>query len=352
MEIRNLIDFDDVGLDWWNALYASACDIMAHPGDYADACRGKLLGSLFYEASTRTRFSFQSAMLRLGGSLFGFSNPNDTSISKGESLSDTIRMTSLYSDTIVMRTSQEGAARAASMYSEVPVINAGDGGHLHPTQTLTDLTTIACVRGKIGGFTIGLCGDLKYGRTVHSLVTALSKFPDIKFCLISPDALKMPDYMLAIMRAKGLDFTECASLDEAIPMLDVLYMTRVQRERFPKDFSAEVIDAVSAPFLLTADKLRAARPDLTILHPLPRVSEIERAVDLDPRALYFEQARYGMFIRMALLLRFTSLPRRAVVMPSEGGHMCGNPACVSATEKYLPRLVTASGACEYCGKSL
>ncbi|NLB29887.1 MAG: aspartate carbamoyltransferase, partial [Clostridiales bacterium] len=317
-----------------------------------NACQGKLLGSLFFEASTRTRFSFHAAMLRLGGGIFGFSNPKDSSISKGESLADTMRMVSTYSDVIVMRTSQEGAAKAASMYSEVPIINAGDGGHLHPTQTLTDLATISMLRGKIGGFTIGMCGDLKYGRTVHSLVTALSKFKDIKFCMIAPPGLEIPEYLLKFMRGHGLQYTECSNLEEAMSSLDILYMTRIQRERFYDTYDEEHIYTDLSDFILTADKLRSASDDLIVLHPLPRVDEIERAVDADPRAKYFEQAKYGMYIRMSLLLKFTLLPRAVVTPQVEGGHACQNPVCVSQTERYLPKLVTDTGACGYSDKPL
>lgn len=351
MDVRNFISFDDVNLSWWDSLYSLFRHIIAHPGEYQDACRGKLLASLFFESSTRTRFSFHAAMLRLGGGIFGFSNPNDSSISKGESLADTVRMVSTYSDVIVMRTPQEGAAKAASLYSEVPIINAGDGGHLHPTQTLTDLATISMLRGKIGGFTIGLCGDLKYGRTVHSLVTALSSFHDVKFVLIAPEGLEMPEYMLSFMRTRGIEYSLCGSLEEAIGSIDILYMTRIQRERFTDAFENHN-DANTDGFVLTADKLKSAHKDLIILHPLPRVDEIERPVDSDPRARYFEQAKYGMYIRMSLLLKFTLLPRTVVKPPVEGGHECRNPVCVSQTERYLPRLITDDGACGYCDKAL
>ena len=345
----HLIDFADVSVEWWHELYASCQDILARPDDYRDACRGKLLASLFFEASTRTRFSFQAAMLRLGGNLFGFSNPADTSLAKGESLADTIRMTSSYSDTIVMRTTQEGAALAASLYSEVPVINAGDGGHLHPTQTLTDLTTIAQVRGTVGGITVGLCGDLKYGRTVHSLVTALAKFPSVRFVLIAPNALQMPEYMLAFMRANLIDFTVAQSLSDAIDELDVLYMTRIQRERFN---SEDVdFDALMTNFTLTAAIMERAKTELTVLHPLPRTNEIDRAVDFDARARYFDQAKLGMYIRMALLLKLTHRPRGVAYPTNEGpGLACSNPRCVTATEKYLPPRLKSDGSCGYCDK--
>jgi len=349
MAIRHLIGFEDISLQCWDELYASCRDIIARPDDYKDACRGKILASLFFESSTRTRFSFQAAMLRLGGSMFGFSNPLDTSLAKGESLADTIRMTSSYSDTIVMRTPQDGAAEAASMYSEVPVINAGDGMNQHPTQTLADLTTIAEVRGEIGNITVGLCGDLKYGRTVHSLVTALAMFPNIKIVLIAPDALKMPEYMLFFMRSHFIEYTEVSSLDAAIGDLDVLYMTRIQRERFGGEDSN--FDKISADFILTPATLRRAKPDLAILHPLPRIDEIHRAVDWDPRAKYFDQARYGMYIRMALLLRLTHLPREfPCPIVEDRPSLCKNPRCVTKTERYLPYLQNKNGSCRYCGK--
>jgi len=350
MDVRNFISFDDVDAGWWDSLYSLFRHILAHPSEYHDACRGKLLASLFFESSTRTRFSFQAAMLRLGGGIFGFSNPNDSSISKGESLADTMRMASTYSDVIVMRTTQEGAAKAASLYSEVPIINAGDGGHLHPTQTLTDLATISMLRGKLGDCTVGLCGDLKYGRTVHSLVTALAKFKGVKFCMIAPEGLEMPEYMLQFMKERGMEYTVCSSLEEALGSLDILYMTRIQRERFDHSYEDGQLDL--ADFILTKKKLKSAHKDMIILHPLPRVDEIERTVDADPRAKYFEQAKYGMYIRMSLLLKFTMLPRMPVVPQNEGGHECHNPVCVSQTERYLPRLVTESGACGYCDKAL
>ena len=351
MEVRNFISFDDVDTVWWDSLYSLFRHILAHPAEYQDACRGKLLASLFFESSTRTRFSFQAAMLRLGGGVFGFSNPNDSSIAKGESLADTMRMASTYSDVIVMRTTQEGAAKAASLYSEVPIINAGDGGHLHPTQTLTDLATISMLRGKIGNCTVGLCGDLKYGRTVHSLVTALAKFKGIKFCMIAPEGLEMPEYMLRFMRERGMEYTVCHNLEEALGSLDILYMTRIQRERF--DHSYEDHNQVDLKdFILTETKMKSASKDMIILHPLPRVDEIERAVDADPRAKYFEQAKYGMYIRMSMLLKFTMLPRIPVTPQIEGGHFCHNPVCVSQTERYLPKLVTGGNGCGYCDKPL
>jgi aspartate carbamoyltransferase catalytic subunit len=346
VEIRNLISIADIDSGWWDTLYSTCRDILSHTGDYGDALRGKLLASLFFEPSTRTRFSFQSAMQRLGGAVFGFSNPNDSSRSKGESLADTIRMTGSYGDIIVMRSPLEGAARAASMYSEVPLINAGDGGHHHPTQTLTDLTTLSETRGKIENLNIGLCGDLKYGRTVHSLVYALALFPGIRFTLISPESLAMPEYMLEYMKSRALPFEARPSIRDALAELDVLYMTRIQKERFsPRERAAGFGDN----FILDRAKLAGAKTDLTIMHPLPRVDEISPDVDSDSRARYFDQAKYGMYIRMALLLRLSKLGRAAPPRAEafSGSFTCGNPACVTNHEPYLPRSAVG-GACAYC----
>ena len=352
MSIRNLISINDVSLQDWDRLYSRCCDIIARPGDYIDACRGRVMASLFFEPSTRTNFSFQSAMLRLGGGVFGFSDPSATSASKGETLADTIRIVASYADSIVMRSPHEGAARAAALYSELPIINAGDGGHMHPTQTLADLTTISQMRGGISSLTIGLCGDLKYGRTVHSLVLALAKFPGIKFYLISPDELRMPDYMLDFMIESGMEYTEVSSLEDSLPELDVLYMTRVQRERFsdPQEYFR-----LRDVYILTKSKLQNARADMLILHPLPRTSEIAMDVDSDSRAVYFEQARYGMYIRMALLLDLTQLPRQAPELPGAlYGAKCVNPACITQAEPYLPALFASGSAqcCGYCDKKI
>ena len=352
MSLRNLISIADVSLDDWDRLYSRCCDIIAHPGDYADACRGKILTSLFFEPSTRTNFSFQAAMLRLGGGVFGFADPSATSASKGETLADTIRMVSAYADAIVMRSPLEGAARAASLYSDLPIINAGDGGHMHPTQTLADLTTISQKRGGISNLTVGLCGDLKHGRTVHSLVLALSKFPGMKFRLISPDELRMPEYMLNYMRENGQEYVEMTDLEASLSGLDILYMTRVQRERFADPLE---YDRLRDVYVLTMDKLRGAKADLLVMHPLPRVGEIAQEVDGDPRAVYFEQARYGMFIRMALLLELCRLPRIAPETPDAfSAIMCANPACVTQAEPYLPALTASGNAtrCGYCDKKL
>jgi aspartate carbamoyltransferase catalytic subunit len=350
--MRHLISIEDVSLQWWDELYALCCDIINHPSDFSDACKGKVMASVFYEPSTRTNFSFQAAMMRLGGSVFGFSDPGATSSSKGETLADTIRMIASYADTIVMRSPKEGAAMAASMYSEVPLINAGDGGHMHPTQTLTDLTTISQKRGGIKNLNVGLCGDLKNGRTVHSLALALSKYPNISFYLISPRDLAMPDYMLTAMKAQGQKYIEVTGLESTLPQLDVLYMTRIQRERFVDPLEYERLKGV---YVLTKSKLRSAKKELLIMHPLPRVDEISTDVDDDPRAVYFEQARYGMFIRMALLLKFSHYERiPPVTVRSNSEFKCKNASCITQTETYLPAIVKNSGetSCAYCDKKI
>ncbi|MDR2570900.1 MAG: aspartate carbamoyltransferase [Oscillospiraceae bacterium] len=351
--VRKLVSIEDLSREWWDAMYSRCCDIIARPGVYADSCRGKILASMFYEPSTRTNFSFQAAAQRLGAGVFGFSDPVGTSASKGETLADTIRMTAAYSSTIVIRSPQEGSATASALFSEVPVINAGDGGHSHPTQTLTDLTTIAQKRGSIGNIRIGLCGDLKHGRTVHSLVEAMEMFPGISFYLISPQELRFPDYVLERMSAVGQSFEETEVLADVIPELDVLYMTRIQRERFS---DAGEYRRLKDVYILKRKMLDGAKPDMQIMHPLPRVDEISTDVDTDPRAVYFEQARYGMLIRMALLLDFMHLPREvppvklddADAAPGE----CTNPACITQSDRYLPRLVSRSGSdrCGYCDK--
>lgn len=354
MGFRHLIDFGDLSRAEWEALYQRAEEIMDHPQDYLDACRGKLEASLFFEPSTRTNFSFQTAMLRLGGTVFGFADPRSSSTAKGETLKDTIKMVSAYSDVIVMRNPKEGAAKAASLYSEVSVINAGDGGHMHPTQTMADLTTITRLRGRVDGITVGLCGDLKNGRTVHSLIKALAKFDDIRFYLISPRELAVPDYMRIFMRENGMRFTEVTGMEPVIPMLDVLYMTRIQRERFLDPLEYERNKGV---YILNRRKLSRARKDMIVLHPLPRVDEIAVDVDDDPRAQYFEQARYGMYARMALLM---DLANQGHQTPDQveicSNPVCSNPNCITQTEgSYLPALVKMIGGqacCAYCDKQL
>ena len=352
MALRHLISSADISVDWWDELYALCRDIIKKPADYRLSCSGKVLATLFYEPSTRTNFSFQAAMMRLGGSVFGFSEPGATSTAKGETLADTVRMMSSYADTIVMRSPKEGSAMAASLYSEVPIINAGDGGHFHPTQTLADLTTISEKRGAIGDLNIGICGDLLNGRTVHSLVSALAKFPNISFYLISPRELSIPDYMLAYLKAQNQKYIEVTSLESTLPQLDVLYMTRIQRERFnnPADF-----ERLKNVYVLNRRKLQMAKKDCLVMHPLPRVDEIARDVDDDPRAVYFEQARYGMFIRMALLLKLTHFERQAPEKHQmTKARKCQNPKCITADEDYLPVLSSRDDQenCAYCDKKM
>ena len=353
MSFRHLIDFGDVTREQWEEIYGRCQKIMDRPEDFMDACRGRIQANLFFEPSTRTKFSFQTAMLRLGGSVFGFDDPNSSSAAKGESLKDTIKMVSAYADVIVMRNPREGAAMAASLYSEVPVINAGDGGHMHPTQTLADLTTIQRYRGGIDGVSVGICGDLKNGRTVHSLIKALAKFEGVRFYLIAPREMAIPPYMRAFMREKGLWFTEVRGLEPVIPRLDVLYMTRIQRERFIDPLEYERNKGI---YVLTRRKLERAKPEMMVLHPLPRVDEITVDVDDDPRAMYFEQARCGMYARMALLLDLARQEHR-LPEPVEIGKepLCTNPNCVTQTERYLPPLVKRNAGqrcCAYCDSQL
>ena len=295
--MRHLIDFGDLPRQEWDSLYHRASEIIDAPEKFIDVCRGKVSSNLFYEPSTRTNFSFQTAMLRLGGSVFGFADPNSSSVSKGETLKDTIKIVSNYADVIVMRTPWEGAAKAASLYANVPVVNAGDGGHMHPTQTMADLTTITRLRGKVDDLSIGLCGDLKNGRTVHSLIKALAKFQNITFFLISPRELAVPDYVRTFMRENNMRFTEVTGLEAVMPQLDVLYMPRIQKERFVDPVEYERNKGI---YVLTRRKLDRAKPDMLSLHPLPRVDEITVDVDDDPRAVYFQQARFGMYAHMAL----------------------------------------------------
>ncbi|MFI3168877.1 MAG: aspartate carbamoyltransferase [Faecalibacterium sp.] len=297
---RSLLEPLDFTTEEMDYIFALADDIIANPAKYAHACDGKLLSTLFYEPSTRTRFSFEAAMLRLGGQVIGFSEPGSSSTSKGESLSDTIRTVACYSDLIVMRHPKEGAPKVAAWNSEVPVINAGDGGHQHPTQTLTDLLTIHREKGHFDNLTVGLCGDLKFGRTVHSLIKALARYENIKFVLIAPEELRIPDYMRKeVLQKQGIDFVEVEQMNEVLGELDILYMTRVQRERF---FNEEDYIRLKDTYILDADKMALAKDDMMVLHPLPRVNEIAVEVDKDPRALYFKQTKYGMFVRMALMM--------------------------------------------------
>lgn len=298
--MRHLIDPLDFDRQETGRLLDLAGKILDNPRDYAHCCDGKILATLFFEPSTRTRLSFESAMLRLGGQVLGFSSAGSSSAAKGESVADTIRMISGYADIAAMRHFKEGAPFVAARYSKIPVVNAGDGGHQHPTQTLTDLFTIKRKRGGIGGLTIGLCGDLKFGRTVHSLIKSLVRYEDVRFVLISPEELRTPGYIVKeVLEPSGHPFMEARRIEEVMGELDVLYMTRVQRERF---FNEEDYVRLKDSYILTPEKLKAAKKDLVIMHPLPRVNEIDKLVDEDPRAMYFEQARGGVFVRMALIL--------------------------------------------------
>ena len=303
--MENLIDIMQLSTEEIDELVKTGCDIMEHPAEYAHKCDGKILATLFFEPSTRTRLSFESAMLSLGGQVLGFSSAASSSASKGESVADTIRVVSAYCDIIAMRHPKEGAPLVATQHSLVPVINAGDGGHNHPTQTLTDLITIHKEKGHFDNLTIGFCGDLKFGRTVHSLVAAMSRYTGIRFVLISPEELKLPRYVKEqYIKSRNIPYIQSTSLDEVMPELDILYMTRVQRERF---FNEEDYLRLKDSYILTPEKLKNAKPDLRILHPLPRVNEISVAVDEDPRACYFKQVQYGKYIRMALILKLLNI---------------------------------------------
>ena len=299
--MRSLIDILELSTAELDELIAVAEDIIANPKKYSEACKGKKLATLFFEPSTRTRLSFEAAMYELGGNVLGFSEANSSSTAKGESVSDTAKTVSCYADFIAMRHPIEGAPLVASMNASIPVINAGDGGHNHPTQTLADLLTIKREKGSLSGFTIGFCGDLKFGRTVHSLIAALSRYKDIKVVLISPDELKLPDYIRKdILEKNNIPFVQTESLEKVMPDLDILYMTRVQRERF---FNEADYIRLKDSYILNPKKLETAKPDLAILHPLPRVNEISVAIDDDPRACYFKQVLNGKYMRMALILK-------------------------------------------------
>ncbi|KEH98471.1 aspartate carbamoyltransferase catalytic subunit [Clostridium novyi A str. 4552] len=297
---RNLIDPMDFSVEELEEVFSLADKIIENPKKYSKVCEGKLLATLFYEPSTRTRLSFEAAMLRLGGKVLGFSDANCSSVSKGESLEDTIKIVSGYTDVIAIRHPKEGAAEVASKHSYVPIINAGDGGHQHPTQTLTDLLTIRRIKGDFSNHTIGLCGDLKFGRTVHSLVKALSRYENNKFILISPKELKIPDYIKRFLKERNIEFKEVDKLEDVIGELDILYMTRVQKERFE---DKEEYMRLKDTYVLDKEKMNVAKEDMIVLHPLPRVNEISTDVDDDKRACYFKQARFGMFVRMALIAK-------------------------------------------------
>ena len=299
--MRHLLDTTDLSLDEIDDIISLATDIISNPKKYAHVCDGKKLATLFFEPSTRTRLSFEAAMYELGGNVIGFSEASSTSASKGETVEDTVRIVSNYADIIAMRHPLEGAPRVAVTKTLVPIINAGDGGHAHPAQTLADLLTVFREKGRLDNLTIGLCGDLKFGRTVHSLIKAMSRYKNVKFVLIAPNELQVPDYIIKdVLEPSGTKYVQVESMDAVMPDLDILYMTRIQRERF---FSAEEYLKYENAFILDLDKLQNAKSDLTIMHPLPRVNEIATNVDDDPRAKYFEQVRNGKFIRMALILK-------------------------------------------------
>ncbi len=339
--MRSLISILDFSVEELDGLIATAKDIIAHPEAYRERCRYKKLATLFFEPSTRTRLSFEAAMLELGGSVLGFSEASSSSASKGESVADTAKIVSCYADIIAMRHPREGAPYVASRNASIPVINAGDGGHNHPTQTLADLLTISREKSRLNGLTIGLCGDLKYGRTVHSLIEAMSRYPGNRFVLISPEELRLPDYVrIHTLDSQSIPYTECTDLEQAIPELDVLYMTRIQQERFDDPTQYQ---RLKDSYVLDMPKLRNAKPDMCILHPLPRVNEISVRVDQDPRAAYFRQALNGKYMRMALILKLLEEaekdPRRQPEPDffQAEGLTCANPRCISAVEQELPQ---------------
>ena len=305
--MRHLMNPLDFSVEELDRLFELAADIEANPAAFSHACAGKKLATCFYELSTRTRLSFEAAMLNLGGSVLGFSDAASSSASKGESVADTIRIISCYADICAMRHPKEGAPMVAASFSGIPVINAGDGGHQHPTQTLTDLMTIRSLKGRLNHLTVGLCGDLKFGRTVHSLINALSRYDNIRFIFISPEELRVPDYVIEMLKEKNIPYEEVIRLEDSLPQLDLLYMTRVQRERF---FNEEDYIRLKDFYILDKAKLSLAPADMLVLHPLPRVNEISVDVDNDPRAVYFKQAQYGVYVRMALILTLLGLADR------------------------------------------
>ena len=350
-ENLSLIDLNDYPVSWWLKLLELAHEIKENPEDYAEACKGKIMGTLFYEPSTRTQMSFQTAMLRLGGTIIGFDNPQTSSVAKGENLKDTTKIVSGYSDIMVMRHPVAGSVRAAALTADCPIINAGDGGHLHPTQTLTDLLTMKEEKGRLENLTIGICGDLKNGRTVHSLIKAMTCFKNNKFVLISTKELGLPLYIKDLLSAGGFDYEEVTSLDDAMAELGVLYMTRIQRERFA---SEEEYQTQKGGYILDHEKMLKAKSDLIVLHPLPRVDEIAIEVDDDHRAMYFKQAKYGMYVRMALILTILKKdgnPVPLVYGKEHKGVKCSNPKCITNQEDYLPNYFRGKGhtlICDYC----
>ena len=349
--MRSLIDTPDFSVEELYELLNTAGDIMAHPEKYADACRGKKLATLFFEPSTRTRLSFEAAMYELGGNVLSVSSAASSSAAKGESIADTAKVVSCYADIIAMRHPREGAAHVAAANATIPVINGGDGGHCHPTQTLADLLTIYQEKGRLDHLKVGLCGDLKYGRTVHSLISALSRYEGNEFILVSPEELKLPDFVKhEVIEKNGLAYRETASLEEAIGDLDILYMTRIQRERF-EDLS--VYERLKDVYILTAEKMSLASEHCIVMHPLPRVNEISVEIDDDPRACYFKQVLNGKYMRMALILKLLKdkgqFDRKGVLVP---GLRCANPKCIMQTEQELKPLFRVGEhgkyRCLYC----
>lgn len=354
--IRHIIDISDLTVDELEGLMEGALDIRQNPQKYANACRGKKLATLFFEPSTRTRLSFEAAMLELGGSVLGFPAASISSAAKGESVMDTIRTVGEYADIIAMRHPMEGAALAASVRSVVPLINAGDGGHFHPTQTLADLLTIRDYHGRLSGLTVGICGDLKYGRTVHSLLNALTRYENNEFVMISPPELNIPGYVEhQTLTPRGVKWESCLAIEDCIERLDVLYMTRVQRERFSDDAEYQKFKDF---YILNEQKLQNAKPKMCVLHPLPRLKEISVEVDDDDRACYFRQVANGKLMRMALILKLFEDLEKGYAPPRtqgrEKGLICDNPKCITAVEKDLPQRFSLRDAsrglyrCDYC----
>ena len=350
MTSRHMIDLAEISPAELQEILALARAIMKNPPYYRDACHGRVAATLFYEPSTRTQMSFQAAFLRLGGNIIGFDDPQTSSVAKGESLKDTVRVVSNYADLLVIRHPEEGAAKAAAMFSRSPVINAGDGGHLHPTQTLADAFTLAEEKGRLDHLIIGMCGDLKNGRTVHSLIKTLSHFPGNRFVFISTPTLGIPDYVKRILKASGCAYSESGDLAAAIGELDVLYMTRIQKERFssPEEYARQ-----KGVFVLDEEKLLRAKYGLKVLHPLPRVDEIAVEVDDDPRCVYYAQTEYAMYARMALILHMFEGDTRTVDPRPESNtsFVCQNPRCITRSEPYLPQLFSRMNgkmSCEYC----
>ena len=342
--MRSLIDILDLSVKELDELMGTAADIIAHPAHYTDACKDKKLATLFFEPSTRTRLSFEAAMLELGGSVIGFSEASSSSAAKGESVADTAKVISCYADIIAMRHPKEGAPYVASRNATIPVINAGDGGHSHPTQTLADLFTVWREKGRLNDLTVGFCGDLKYGRTVHSLITALSRYTGIRLVLISPEELKVPSYVKnEVIRKNGMEYTETTNLEAVMPKLDILYMTRVQGERFP---NREDYLRLKDSYILTPEKLENAKADLAILHPLPRVNEISVQIDKDPRACYFKQVANGKYMRMALILKLLDEAARNPALEEHDDGLprlynkivCQNPRCITTVEQELDQI--------------